>query len=64
LDIRILWISCHIPIKILSNIGLENIKLNSMTDKIRLYHQPATYESIRNLITQYDLKDIFLKIDV
>lgn len=45
------------------NIGLENTKLNNMTDKIQLYHQPATYESIRNLITQYDLKDIFLKID-
>jgi hypothetical protein len=45
------------------NIGLENTKLNNMTDKIQLYHQPATYESIRNLITLYDLKDIFLKID-
>jgi hypothetical protein len=45
------------------NIGQENIKLNNMTDKIYLYHQAATYESIRNLITQYDLKNIFLKID-
>jgi hypothetical protein len=45
------------------NIGQENIKLNNMTDKIQLFHQPATSEAIRNLITQYDLKDIFLKID-
>jgi hypothetical protein len=45
------------------NIGQENVKLNNMTDKIYLYHQTATYESIRNLITHYDLKNIFLKID-
>ena len=45
------------------NIGLENIRLNNMTDKIRLYLQSATHESIRDLIAQYDLKDIFLKID-
>jgi predicted nucleic-acid-binding Zn-ribbon protein len=43
--------------------GLENIKLNNMENKIQLYHQPATYELLRNLIVQYDINNGFLKID-
>ena len=45
------------------NQGQENIRLNNMEGKIHIYNEEANYSSIKNLINQYSLKDIFLKID-
>jgi Ribosomal protein L11 methyltransferase (PrmA) len=44
-------------------IGLENIRLNNMADRVHIYNQPATYASIKNLIYAHVLKNVFLKID-
>jgi len=45
------------------NLAEENIKLNNMEGKIYIYNQKATYESIKNLINKYGLKNIFMKLD-
>ena len=45
------------------NLAQENVRLNNMQDKIHVFNQKCTYESVKKLILQYGLKDIFLKLD-
>jgi 16S rRNA G966 N2-methylase RsmD len=45
------------------NLTQENARLNNMQDKIHVFNQKCTYESVKNLIVQYGLKNIFLKLD-
>jgi hypothetical protein len=47
----------------LYELAKENVKLNNMDDRIQIYNTKATGESLRNLILQYELKNVFLKID-
>jgi hypothetical protein len=44
-------------------IGEENIKLNSIGDKIHIFNEPATFGAIKNLVNQYETGNIFLKLD-
>jgi 16S rRNA G966 N2-methylase RsmD len=44
-------------------LALQNINLNNMTDKIQIFNTEANSESLANLILQYGLKNVFLKID-
>jgi hypothetical protein len=43
--------------------GLENVRLNNMADRVHIYNQLATYNSIKELIHEHGLRNVFLKID-
>ncbi|MBV9179081.1 MAG: FkbM family methyltransferase [Nitrososphaeraceae archaeon] len=46
-----------------SSMARENIVLNKMIDKIKIYNEKATSKSLKSLILQYKLRNVFLKID-
>jgi len=43
--------------------GLENVRLNNMADRVHIYNQLATYNSIKDLIYEHGLRNVLLKID-
>jgi hypothetical protein len=44
-------------------LGLENIAINNLNNKITLYNEVATADKINALIKEKDLHDVFMKID-
>ena len=44
-------------------LGLENIAINDLYNKITLYNQVATSDKLNALMKEEDLHDVFLKID-
>jgi hypothetical protein len=44
-------------------LALQNINLNNMTDKIQIFNTQATSKLLENLIFQFSLRNVFLKID-
>jgi 16S rRNA G966 N2-methylase RsmD len=47
----------------LFQVSQENISLNNMSDKIQIFNENGTSDSLRRLILQNGLKNIFLKVD-
>jgi 16S rRNA G966 N2-methylase RsmD len=56
-------IHCFEIDKSLCYLAEENVKLNELSTKIQIYNQAATIKSLRALISQKKLENIFMKID-
>jgi hypothetical protein len=56
-------IYCYEPNKDRYEVAIQNIELNKLTDVIHIFNERATGTSIGNLISNYSLKNVFLKID-
>ena len=56
-------IHCYEIDKSLSYLSEENVKLNNLQNKIQIYNEAASIDSLRKLISQEKLKNVFMKID-